>query len=183
MRKKLILTIVLAVLLIGMVVCIAVYVNATPKETKWNICIWVENKLQSDIILHMERSDENGGAPELMTDISFEMERWMPIGWLPYRMNDKARFERTTWIVEETYSDSWEINLNMYYKKLPMGLYRISKRVVINGDYNASGEIGTYYAPFVIASWWEILLTILCASALLWLLWKRGRNIKFTHQQ
>ena len=172
-KRKVILTVVLAVLLIGMITGVAVYVNKPPKETKWNVRIWVENASKSELILHMERNDENGEVPELMTGDSFALERWTPIGWMPVKMKEGIGFNSVGIPIGRTYSNKWKIALDLFYGNLPMGLYRISKSASINGEYIARTH-NTYYAPFVLTSWWEILLAIIFIAILVCLIWYRS---------
>ena len=61
----------LAVLLIGIIVGVAVYVNKPPMESKWNVHIVVDGVSKSELILYMERYDENGEDIELVLDVPF----------------------------------------------------------------------------------------------------------------
>ena len=50
---------------------VAVYVNKPPMESKWNVHIVVDGVSKSELILYMERYDENGEDIELVLDVPF----------------------------------------------------------------------------------------------------------------
>ena len=163
----------LAVLLIGIIVGVAVYVNKPPMESKWNVHIVVDGVSKSELILYMERYDENGEDIELVLDVPFKVERWTTLGWQTVNMKENIRFgiDGDVPLVEKTYSSANREEFDLYYEYLPMGMYRISRSVSARWE-PANSE--TYYAPFVLMSWWEILLAIIFIAILVCVIWYCG---------
>jgi len=163
-------------LIVTWIVGVAVYVNLPPKESEWNVHISVEHVSKSGLTLHMERNDVDGEAVELTTGDNFGVEKWTFFGWKPVWMKEGIGFNAVGYPMDETYEKTWEIDFEICYDGLPMGLYRISKDAFISKNYNIN-EI--YYAPFVVVNLWGTLLSVLVVALLIFVIWKFGTALNF----
>jgi hypothetical protein len=134
-----------------MMIGVAVYVNTPEKNPTWGIRLETSDVSASGMTLIMTRRDDE--KLNLSTGEPYGLERWGITGW--NRVEGKFVFNMPAYRVDEDYEYTWVLNWEESCGKLPIGLYRISKQV----DYE---QVGTevFYAPFVVAEWWQILVAL-----------------------
>jgi len=169
LKRKIILTAMIVVALIGTIVGVIAYVNKPPQESRWDISIQVKNVSRESIVVHAERNDTEGDNKELIYDGHMHnLERFTILGWRPVKLKDDIHLTMNSDRVEEIYAYDVRIEFQQLYGRLPLGVYRISQTVC---EQWIQTNRETYYAPFVIVTWLESILAVAGIIILIGVIW------------
>ena len=147
------------------------------RDSEWGIGLKVVKSSREEIIFELTREDEKKPW-DIITGNSYGVERWTLLGWKDVRGSSMTTMEGI--LVSEEFSHQWLAETMYDDGHMPSGLYRIVKNVTVEGyyKYDATGiesmEL-TYYAPFFIGVWWEILLIIIGIVLLPLIVWAERR--------
>ena len=119
------------------------------------------------LTLTMSRDDE-GGPPNVYVWEQYTIQKMTLKGWKQIKDSEyiTSQFLNGSGMqVKDKFSYTWELKWEEECGKLPIGVYRIAKEV------GRVTETQPHYAPFLIISWWQMLLIILIVLAIAFGIW------------
>lgn len=136
----------------GAVVLVSSYFDA--RNDDWGMKLSVSDVSSKGLTLHLERSDAKN--EEIVSyGSAFFIQRRTLIGWKEVIPNDGYVFTSEGYSLGKMDSKSMDINLEGWFGRLPMGIYRINKTTSVNIYKRNPGDERVYskqelYATFVV---------------------------------
>ena len=151
-RKVKVILIILTALIVASIVGLCIYLNTPVPDAKHGIIFKVSDVSSTGLKLHMERKSGTS-RPYVWT--AYKMQKWYPSGWEPVELNQTYSYSENVMLsVTENFSHTWDLDWAESCGRLSTGFYRIEKGV------GSESRRQTYYAPFFVIDWWEVLAGI-----------------------
>ena len=165
--KKRVALILYGVLLLTVIVSILLFVKITSSDSYWGVTLKSTKVSNEGLTLTLYRKEKDGLSNVYVWE-QFVIQKLTIKGW--------EEVENATYLsdqfldgsgiqVKDGFTHTWTIRWEEECGKLPMGIYRIAKEV------GRVTETQTHYAPFVVVSWWQILLIVLVVLLLAFGIW------------
>ena len=124
------------------------------RNFEWGLKLSVSDVSSKGLTLHLERNDTKNEETLTYGSDFFVQQRTL-IGWKELTPKNEYFFTAEGYWLEEIDSKSMNINLEGWFERLPMGIYRIKKTTSVDGYYRypedeREGLEQELYATFVI---------------------------------
>ena len=189
MKKKILISSAVAVVVLLIIVGIGAFITRPQKDSDWGIVLKVKDASPTGAKVHMTRQALGKGS-ELYTGEKYVFERLTLRGWKPVEMTGSLLFLGMAYTVDYDFSKIWNLKWADVYGKLSTGCYRITKFVTVEDYYKDKTGVDRrleleYYDTFFIVDWWEvafvgvILVLLLGVVVVLYKRERRARLIAF----
>ena len=162
-KKQIILTIIAVIFVVLLLNTVTSFIALPDKE--WGISMSIEDVGKTGGKVRIEKKDAETNS-QMLTGAAYWIEKRTFFSWkaLEYETGS-AFFTSVAYLLDNSNSYETDVNWEHMYGKLPMGIYRIGKNVSKDYAYNLDadeqeGMHRNYYAPFIVVSWWEILIIV-----------------------
>lgn len=137
---------------VGVDVLVSSYFDA--RNDDWGLKLSVSDVSSKGLTLHLERNDTKNEETLIYGSDFFVQQRTL-IGWKELTPKNGYFFTAEGYWLEEIDSKSMNINLEGWFGRLPMGIYRIKKTTQVDGYYRypedeREGLEQELYATFII---------------------------------
>ncbi len=104
------------------------------RDFDWGLKLSVSDVSSKGVTLHLER-DDSKHSDDLLYGESFFVEKRTLIGWKKLTPKPNIIFHAVAYDLKRQDSESMDINLEGWFERLPMGIYRIKKMTSVDGYY------------------------------------------------
>ena len=132
------------IVVVGVDVLVSSFFDA--RNFEWGLKLSVSEVSSKGVTLNLERNDTKN-EETLIYGSSFSLQKRTLIGWKEVTPKYGYVFTAVAYFLETVDSETWNMNLEGGFGKLPIGIYRIKKTTSVDEREGAEQEL---YATFVV---------------------------------